>query len=262
MTIHNTREEIANATPAIAVAPFASIHQHGPHLPLDTDAIILDAVSRGMAEKCREEVYLLPPIPAGQCPRYLDFGGTVSVHTDTLYAIVSDVVWSLRQHDIRKIVVINSLGQISGNSSLPAENMPMKVALRDMNIDHPEADHIWLQPAVAAQQTLREIFPGWQDDIVGGDFETSCIMHLAPDMVRGSAQDVVPEIMDSAMLTAVPFRKISPTGVWGHPTRATAEKGRQAVAAMIDATLAYMERTFDYLSQIKKRDRATTPPHH
>ena len=94
-----------------------------------------------------------------------------------------------------------------------------------------------------------------------GAVETSILMHLAPELVDERAGDHVPSA-DPIVLDSVPFAQVAPTGVWGRPSEASAEKGERALNAIVDATTDYIRRTFGQLERIKatgQGERGETP---
>src|SRR5207244_11766124 len=57
----------------VALIPVATLEDHGPHLPIDTDLRITAEICRRAAAAAAEESVLLPPIPRGYPPHHMDF---------------------------------------------------------------------------------------------------------------------------------------------------------------------------------------------
>jgi creatinine amidohydrolase len=248
----NTSYEVRDGRPAIAILPIGATEQEGDHLPVGAATLILEAVSRKIAQELEEPVYLLPVMPFGTSGSYAGTVGTIALGWSTLMDVVTDIVESLAAQGIRRIVVVNSLGGAGESMTRPRENYIVKTAVRQLNYDHPELDVLWVQPFTAAAGELKEILTFPQDDVHAGELTTSVLMHLAPDLVQPLTADRVPSI-GKAALDWVPFGSLCPDGVWGHPSAASAEKGRLAVAAAVKHTITYIQESFAYLAQAKGR---------
>ncbi len=102
-----TAEEAAKkfAETDIAVIPMGSTEQHGPHLPMGTDAMAGIAFGKRAAEKLN--AIFVPWSVLGVTPYHMDWKGTISIKTSTFIALFKDTVDCLYQHGIRKILVSN-----------------------------------------------------------------------------------------------------------------------------------------------------------
>jgi creatinine amidohydrolase len=89
--------------------PMGSLEQHGPHLPLSTDTIIADYVAAAVSKVC-PECYLIPTVGFGSSLEHLGFPGTLSLETETVTAIITDIVASLLKSGLKKIFIINGHG--------------------------------------------------------------------------------------------------------------------------------------------------------
>ncbi|MGD9018429.1 MAG: creatininase family protein, partial [Desulfobacterales bacterium] len=95
----------------IALLPVGAIEQHGPHLPLDTDAFDADYLAHRVAEACSlPRPAVLPLISYGVSYHHRDFCGTISIANDTLAKLVYDIGISAAANGIRKLVIINGHG--------------------------------------------------------------------------------------------------------------------------------------------------------
>ena len=63
----------------VCLVPVATLEDHGPHLPIDTDLRITAEVCRLTAEAAPDEIVLLPPIPHGYSPHHMDFPGPITI---------------------------------------------------------------------------------------------------------------------------------------------------------------------------------------
>lgn len=89
----------------VAVLPFGSIEQHGPHLPCGTDAMAADLVARDLA--IRLGALLVPFGPYGITPIHAGHPGTISLRRETFETLLSDVCRELVAMGARTVVFVN-----------------------------------------------------------------------------------------------------------------------------------------------------------
>ncbi|MEN8675189.1 mycofactocin biosynthesis peptidyl-dipeptidase MftE [Nocardioides sp.] len=197
---------------ATVLVPVGSTEQHGPHLPLETDTVIATAVARGLAEHLGGETYLAAALPYGASGEHQSFPGTVSIGTDVLTQVLVELTRSLTTWAAR-VVLVNGHG---GNlDALHAATSRLRAEGHDV---------CWVPCAVP------------EADAHAGRTETSLMLHLAPWSVRrdlaapgntAPLADLLGPMRESGVLA------VSPTGVLGDPTGATAEEGAHLLDAMI-----------------------------
>jgi creatinine amidohydrolase/Fe(II)-dependent formamide hydrolase-like protein/7-cyano-7-deazaguanine synthase in queuosine biosynthesis len=223
----------------IALLPVGAIEQHGPHLPLDTDAFDADYLAQRVAEACSDpKPLVLPNIPYGVSYHHTDFQGTVSIANDTLARLVYDIGMSVAHNGIKKLVVINGHG---GNS--PALNHAAQMINRDAHIfvcvDTGETSDVDIYALVDTP-----------NDVHAGEIETSTSLAIRPHLVKmDQCQKEVPEFSSRyldftskrGVLWYAYTRKISNSGVMGDPTRANAAKGKKIWEVMISHLVAMVE---------------------
>jgi creatinine amidohydrolase len=172
------REALREIAPsALAVMPLGATEQHGPHLPSGTDTFAVESIAREAAEIAAEKlpVVLTPALPFGSSAHHLVYGATISLNTETYYRVLRDVLDSLVESGFRRIFLLNGHG---GNHELA------QLAARDAALRHPvrvAAGSYWniawdSLTAVNAHESRR--LPGH-----AGDFETSLILSLRPELV-------------------------------------------------------------------------------
>ena len=223
----------------IALLPVGSIEQHGPHLPLDTDAFDAYYLALRVAEACSEpKPLVLPNISYGVAYHHDEFKGTVSISNDALAKLVYDIGMSVSQNGIKKLVIINAHG---GNS--PALNHAAQMINRDAHIfvcvDSGETSDVDIYALVETP-----------NDVHAGEIETSTSLAVRPHLVKmDQARREVPEFssryLDFTSKRGVSWyaytRKISRSGVMGDPTKANAEKGKKIWEIMITHLVALVE---------------------
>jgi len=228
-----TREEArAIASEAIAVLPVGATEQHGPHLPVGTDAFGVEYVAREAAKAVagRIPIVVTPTLPFGSSHHHLPFGGTMSLSTETYYRVVSELAGSLIAGGFRRIFILNGHG---GNSEL------IQLVARDLALTHQAhlaAASYWTVAwdalvALDAHQGGR--LPGH-----AGAFETSLILALRPELVPSP----LPHREGAASPTPkpAPAYRLERHGFWQEiggftdsPDRASAERGRAYLGAIV-----------------------------
>ena len=104
---------------SIVVLPLGAIEQHGPHLPLNTDFVVADAVSRAAVEKFGAETnaWLLPTLPFTKSNEHAWAAGTMWLSATTMMSVIDDIGRCVAATPAKKIMFINGHG---GNSGLGA----------------------------------------------------------------------------------------------------------------------------------------------
>ena len=215
----------------VALLPVGAIEQHGLHLPLDTDAFDADHMARRVAEACSDpKPLVLPLIPYGVSYHHDDFPGTISVGNEALSKMVYDVGMSCARHGITKLVIVNGHG---GNT--PTLQFAAQLINRNANI------FTAVDTGETSDVDLAELCET-PNDVHAGEIETSTALAVRPDLVRmDRAERFVPDFsnqyLDFSARRSVEWYartlKISPNGVLGDPTLASAEKGRRMWKIMV-----------------------------
>ena len=218
----------------LAILSVGSIEQHGPHLPVITDWAIADAVGKGLAEKTGG--MYIPALPISTNKENRGKKGSVGMHSDTFYRMMTDICLDLKAQGFRRIGIVQAHGGI----------FVMKPIVRELNADHnPEL--------MVAQLDMLEIcWPKFKPmgiletdtELHSGEGETSMMLHLYPELVDMSkAVDFVPSVKRSD-LNYGGFLRYCPDGVWGEATKGTAEKGRRMLELSVNELAAEMDRIF------------------
>ncbi|MBK5097665.1 MAG: creatininase family protein [Gemmatimonadetes bacterium] len=223
----------------IALLPVGAIEQHGPHLPLDTDAWDADQICREVARRCAvPRPLVLPLIPYGVSYHHQDFPGTISVGPETLARLVYDVGMSAAQNGISKLVIVNGHG---GN--MPTLQYAAQMINRDAHI------FTCVDTGETSDADIARLAET-KEDVHAGEIETSTALATRPELVDVTRlKKFVPKFsshyLDFSSEYSVEWyahtSRISPTGVLGDPTKATAEKGRAMWEAMISHLVSFVE---------------------
>jgi creatinine amidohydrolase len=83
-----------------------------------------------------------------------------------------------------------------------------------------------------------------EDDSHAGEIETSRVLFLRPELVKGTSPAEWPEFPDARLVRDK--RRHWPGGVWGDPSQASAEKGRQLTELAVERVIGLIRELEDY----------------
>ncbi|GAB7011519.1 creatininase family protein [Halorubrum trueperi] len=220
--------DVARTPGSVLVIPVGSIEQHGTHLPVATDTVLVSNVSTRAAERSDIPILCAPPVWSGYSPHHLPFGGTLTGEFDTLKSLLEEVATSGLENGFDGVVFVNGHG---GNTAL------IDATVTTIGRRHPAVDVLGLTYFDLATDAVTEV----RDSDVGGmghggEFETSLMLHLTPELVRTDALDGTDhdepysrgpkDLLDGGDVSVYrTFDEYSESGAIGDPTLATAEKG-------------------------------------
>lgn len=243
LTWQSTAWEFKEKPPQIAILPLACLEPHGSLLPIGTDHLVVSEIARRIAADFPLQTFLLPTWPLGTSAQHVGQAGTVSLRNETLWAVVRDIVLSLCDHNIRFVAVINNHGSTETPNAYPVGNLIVKTAVRQLNYETPKLSAIWLQPFAVGREALKALFSSADQEVHTGVVETSILMHLAPTLV-GSLPPDYTSMSSPAWMSFFNDLSITPGGVWGETSEASAEKGRFALDAVVKGSSEYIEHSF------------------
>jgi creatinine amidohydrolase len=220
-----TMDEVgeAAAAGAVAVLPVGATEQHGPHLVTGTDTLLAEHVADAAAELTGDVV--LPALPYGCSLGHTDrWPGTVSLHPTTMIAALVEIGRWAHASGFRKLVVVN--GHATNGPPCQSAILQLRHELSDLR---PRFVSIFdLSPEIAARYT--EDAP----DFHANEAETSMLLHLAESGVRSERIVDEPDRTVGRVLSyAMPA--VTRSGVVGKPSGASAERGAELVAQLVDA---------------------------
>ena len=226
----------------VAVLPVGTVEQHGPHLPLVTDVLTSSEMSRLAVERLPHESVLLPPVYYSFNEHHMDFPGTIAVKGQTIINYVTDIGRSLAHHGFRKILLVNGHGSNVPFLDVAARNITNRTeAICAM------ASWWSLIPKPLLHELRESEYPGGMAH--GCELETSVLLHLRPDLVQmeKAEKDISFPATEffywdlegpSPIFFQEWFSRYSRTGTVGDPTKASAEKGRRFVEAVVERLVA------------------------
>jgi creatinine amidohydrolase len=212
------------------IVPVATLEDHGPHLPIDTDVTIVEAICRGAVEQLDDAAVLVPSVTHGYSPHHMDFPGTLTIDWDTFCRYCTDVATSLVRHGFRRVLLVNGHG-----SNQPLVEMAARLTMVAEPGSLVGAAFYLTGPESAA--VLRE----QRDSTIGGmahacELETSLYLHIAPEHVDMEAavdersypatEHAWLDWSDGPLKVMPAWSSFSESGVQGDATLATPEKGK------------------------------------
>lgn len=223
---------IGEADGSIVIVPIGSIEQHGDHLPVSTDTILVDAAAHRGAELVAEKipVTVTPPVWSGLSAHHMAFGGTLSLDFETLLATVEDIGRTALDNDFDAILLLNGHG---GNMAL------LSTAVNKIGSEHPDTEVLSLTYFYLISSLIEDVRDSEPGGIMhGGELETSLMLHLRPDLVDEDEMTAVyaerkydlllEDLNGSGPLGRYStFADHTETGIMGDPTLASAEKGKK-----------------------------------
>lgn len=236
-----TADAIMEKDPDLAIIPVGSLEQHGPHLPVMTDWAIATELGKRVAEKL--DAFLVPALPISTCREHMGKKGAVWMEPTTFYQMMNDIIMSLKTQGFKRVGILQCHGGI----------FVMTPLVRDLNAKYnPEllvavADSCAYYPRLYAEGIMET-----NTELHAGEGETSKMLAIAPETVHmDKAADYVPDVHRSYLSYGSIFRA-SPSGVWGEPTKSTAEKGERMLERMAEYAAEDLTKAFAYMSQKEK----------
>jgi creatinine amidohydrolase len=223
----------------VAILPIGSTEPHGPHLPLDTDVTIALAMSRSAEarlEKLGVPCVVLPAIAYALTNWTSGFAGRITLRPGTLWALLEDVVTSLEQQGVTRIVF--------ANAHLEPEHVQV---LRGVVLDH-SVRAVDKAQVVFPDNTRRKFAETLGEEFRSGDchagrYESSLVMAADPYAVRESERTklapVEIHLIEKMKAGVKGFQAAGAEQAYcGDPAAASASEGRDLTERLADMVLA------------------------
>lgn len=205
----------SEAVSDILVLPAGSTEQHGPHLPLGTDALIAEGIAKLVGKRLGADV--APAIPYGLSEHHMEFRGTITVTPQSYVRFVGDALDAIARHGYKRIVIVNGHGGNIGG---------LATAVQELNRLHDCEVFIfnwWSLPGVE--------YPDTKIDYHAGDMETSVAMALGIEL-RGEPVDEMRDIPSGYRIKRM--SEFTSSGVLGYATNASKKKGERILQIVVD----------------------------
>jgi len=221
------------------VFPVAALEQHGPHLPLFTDSLLLGEIIRRAADRLADRVLFAPLLWLGNSDHHLDFPGTLSAPPRVYLDLLGGLLENFVQHGFRRLVLVNG----HGGNDVPGRQTVFEIRQR-----HRQRNDLLLLFATYWELGAKpwETEPRLQQREMGHacEWETSMILRLAPKLV-GPLDRLEPVPFGNAFEPASrgwTTKDRTVPGYIGNPGAATADKGEALFRVFTNDVVALLER--------------------
>lgn len=239
-----TFEEISRlGARSVLVLPIGSMEQHGPHLPLDTDAILAERLAGAITARFGDafDLWQLPLVPLGLSREHAWTPGTLSLSVTGMTACLRELAREIaRALPARNLMIVNGHGGNRGLLDVLGYELRDDFGLTVCTL------HTGALMSPVPETGLPEIHAGKD--------ETSLMLALAPDRVhRERIAGPMRPVSDAEVRTTIldagvswPWSsgdpRIADRGVIGDATGASAEHGRIILDRILDAAGAALQR--------------------
>lgn len=216
-----TSAEVAAKGARVAVLPIGSCEQHGAYLPLATDTLVACTIARALAEAY--PLFLLPPVTFSCSHEHASWPGTVSISATTLIAVIADIRESLRGSGIGQLALVNGHGG----------NYVLSNIVQEATVESPSMVLYPGRDAWNRARTDAGLLTDGHEDMHAGELETSILLHAFPEVVREGNSTADHEASDRDHLLTLGMRGYTQSGVIGHPSLGTADKGNAILESLV-----------------------------
>jgi creatinine amidohydrolase len=243
MTWHEMQDAIKNKIPV--VVPIGALEQHGPHLPIGTDALIAFELAKHIARERR--LIVAPPVYYAAYSRPKSgggrsFPGSTGIRGHTLVQVIQEVTEDLLRQGVERLVILNGHYENAPfvcdalEAAIPASSVHARKALLMNWWDFIRSDDMaWL---------FGHGFPGWEAEHAG-HCETSLLEALRPRLVRTELKiDDRAGRVPPYDIFPPPSDIIAPSGVLARSTAASGELGARLLDVLVERMKAALAVEF------------------
>jgi creatinine amidohydrolase len=207
------------------IMPLGATEEHGPHLPIFTDTIQAIEVAKAVA--LRTKIFLAPPVHYGICRSTRGFPGTFSVSYDSLKAYVYDILISFYDTGFRKILLLTGH---AGGQHMAALEQACQKAVEELD---------FRVSLVSLFDLIDRNTVETPDDGHSGEIETSLMMHIRQELVKGKPGRYFPR--RPMFLVLKDMKPLMGNGIMGDPSKASLEKGKAFFEMAVQGVLRALE---------------------
>jgi creatinine amidohydrolase len=216
--------EAAREKSRTVILPVGSLEEHGPHLPLGTDAFHALEVARRVAKE--HPVVVAPLLFYGVCRSTREHPGTVSLSGDTLRALVLDLGREFRRQGFRNLVILSGHAGGTHMAALLEAGETLLAELPEIRVAVVNVLDLLREVLQETPQLVRT-----KGDAHAGEVETALMLATYPRLVKGTAPAEWPTFPKYILVRDK--RRFWPGGVWGDPSPATATQGEEILQAEV-----------------------------
>ena len=221
------------------VIPIAALEQHGRHMPLFTDSLLLGEVIRRVTERLKDRVLFTPLMWLGNSEHHLDFPGTMTAAPRVYLDLLKDMVENFLFHGFRRIVLVNG----HGGNIVPGQQAMFELRQKyRQRMDLTLISTTYWTLGARPQEADRSFVQSRMGHAC--EWETSMMLRLAPHLVGDyKAAKSIPQAdpFEPAHRGWITKDRTQP-GHIGDPRHATAEKGELLFKLFSEDVAAFLER--------------------
>jgi creatinine amidohydrolase len=238
---------------SLLILPIGTTEEHGPHMPVDTDARIAEAYGKGLADSLSPHLPLLvmDTIRYGYSMKIMrQWPGTIVVRSRVFMDMIFDICSSVLEMGFTKLALLDCHGHHSG---------PLNTVSRELCDAHDQAIAI-LSPAVLSREAFNSVRKSSQGGAIhAGEWETSLLLYLSPDVVNMKlATDVDAMRYHTDFVAGDNFQgrqrvtwstwyiQPSQTGTYGDPTPASAQTGKIILDAAVEQGALFLKEFWGF----------------
>ncbi len=246
MTSPQVREALKKGYNTVLLA-VGSTEQHGPHLPLGTDSLIGDKLVERVAQKLGKTL-VAPTIRVGCSEHHMAYAGTITLREEVLEEVLVDYCRSLSRHGFRFIVLIPTHGGNVKAVVRTAERLARESLSAKVLAGSEESAYVNAMVEVGGKY---DVTPG-EVGTHAGHLETSLMLADYAEIVdmKKAARGKVDLGYDAEdQLHEMGMHNLSPIGILGDATRASAEAGRDYNEFIVDKVVELIREALEKLSR-------------
>ena len=236
MTWPQAKEALAQVK--VALVPVGSFEQHGPHGTFEVDTGRAYGFGKLLAARMYPQAVLAPAVNLGVSYHHMNFPGTITLRPETFMAVIYDVVWSLKQHGIKKFLILNGHG---GN--IPSMGVLIVKLREELGVKV-----AWTSFTSLGREVIRERVKS-ESKGHSCEGEMSQAMYLAPHTVRqeafapGEFKGYPYRHLGKGFSLVYPYRfdEITANGALGDATLASEELGREIIETALNYVVEFLE---------------------
>lgn len=204
------------------VVPYGTVEAHGAHLPLNTDTLIIEEVLK--LASGRMNAFIAPAISYGVCTSTGLHPGTIGITPETLRRLTVDIVRDAYKKGLRNFMLVSGHGGGIHVSAMKEAAEGLADELKGIRMAAFSIYDVMGKELLELSETA--------NDSHAGEMETSAVLHLSPELVKGRSKEEYPNLPKPFIVRDK--LKYWPGAVWGNPKKATREKGEKLISLMAD----------------------------
>jgi creatinine amidohydrolase len=221
------------------IFPVAALEQHGRHMPLYTDSMLMGEIARRAELQLGPRAVFAPLQWLGNSHHHMDFPGTLSAEPRVYLDLLCGLLDNFIAHGFRRLLILNG----HGGNDVPGRQAVFEIRQRyrdrrDLLLLFVTYWNLGSRPGAVSADMVQPVMGH------ACEWETSMMLKLAPQLVRGyESVEAVPfgnAFEPASRGWTMPDR--SAPGHVGDPKAASAAKGEALFAAFSSDTVAMVER--------------------